>query len=230
MPSPPASTRRRLVAPVAIAIAGAVALAGCGESADTTRGRQLFISRCGTCHVLSEAATTGVQGPNLDAAFADARAAGMDADTIEGIVKVQVENPRPSTPNPSVSMPADLVSGQDLDDVAAYVGSVAGVPGIKPPTAPGGPGGQVFAANGCGGCHTLAAANATGTVGPDLDQYIPGQSAAAISKEITDPQASYAKGYEGNNAMPTTFGTDISPQDLKLLVQFLIDNAGKKSG
>jgi hypothetical protein len=30
--------------------------------------------------------------------------------------------------------------------------------------------------------------------------------------------------------MPTTFGTDISPQDLKLLVQFLIDNAGKKSG
>lgn len=91
-------------------------------------------------------------------------------------------------------------------------------------------GSDIYASSGCGGCHTLAAANATGTVGPNLDQYLPGQSAAAISKEITDPQASYAKGYEGNNAMPTTFGTDISPQDLKLLVQFLIDNAGKKSG
>jgi len=226
--TPPPHPRRLFVAPVAIALAVGVALAGCGGGADTTRGRQLFISRCGTCHVLAQAATSGTQGPNLDAAFADARAAGMDADTIEGIVKFQVENPRPSTPNPNVSMPADLVSGQDLDDVAAYVGSVAGVPGAKPPTAPGGPGGQVFANNGCGGCHTLAAANATGTVGPNLDQYIPGQSASRVSKEITDPQASYAKGFEGNNAMPTTFGTNISPDDLKLLVQFLLDNAGKK--
>ena len=40
---------------------------------------------------------------------------------------------------------------------------------------PGGGGGggadgaQVFASNGCGSCHTLAVAKATGTVGPDLD-------------------------------------------------------------
>jgi mono/diheme cytochrome c family protein len=29
---------------------------------------------------------------------------------------------------------------------------------------------DVFAGAGCGGCHTLAAADATGTVGPSLDQ------------------------------------------------------------
>jgi mono/diheme cytochrome c family protein len=31
-------------------------------------------------------------------------------------------------------------------------------------------GADVFAGAGCGGCHTLAAADATGTVGPSLDQ------------------------------------------------------------
>src|SRR6185312_3099878 len=30
-------------------------------------------------------------------------------------------------------------------------------------------GGRLFADNGCGGCHTLAAADATGRVGPPLD-------------------------------------------------------------
>ena len=59
-------------------------------------------------------------------------------------------------------MPADIVSGQDLDDVAAYVGEYAGVPGAAPPKVPGGPGAQVFANNGCGGCHTLAAAESGG--------------------------------------------------------------------
>ncbi|MGH3049232.1 MAG: c-type cytochrome, partial [Gaiellaceae bacterium] len=32
---------------------------------------------------------------------------------------------------------------------------------------------SVFASAGCSGCHTLAAANATGTVGPNLDQSKP---------------------------------------------------------
>jgi uncharacterized cupredoxin-like copper-binding protein/cytochrome c551/c552 len=34
----------------------------------------------------------------------------------------------------------------------------------------------VFAANGCGGCHTLAAAGSTGNVGPNLDQAKPSQA------------------------------------------------------
>jgi len=34
-------------------------------------------------------------------------------------------------------------------------------------------GAQVFAASGCGGCHTLAAAGSTGTVGPNLDELQP---------------------------------------------------------
>ena len=122
---------------------------------------------------MAQAGTTAQIGPNLDDAFAAARSAGEGGETIEGIVKAQVENPRPSNDNPADSMPADVVGGQDLEDVAAYVGMWAGVPGAAPPRVPGGPGAQVFANNGCGGCHTLAAANSGGVTGPNLDEYWP---------------------------------------------------------
>src|SRR3954463_9888340 len=183
----------------ALAAAAAFALiaAGCGtNTADTARGRVLFVQKCGTCHQLAQAGTTAQVGPDLDAAFAAARAAGgFDSDTIEGIVKAQVENPRPITDNPAVSMPADLVTGQDLDDVAAYVGQYAGVPGAAPPKVPGGPGAQVFANNGCGGCHTLKEAQAGGTVGPNLDESIADQSRKAIEESIVEPDKKVAKGY-----------------------------------
>jgi mono/diheme cytochrome c family protein len=223
--TPPPSLWRAALVLSGIAL---VALAGCGvsETGNTDRGRQLFVSKCGTCHVLSQAATTGTQGPDLDAAFAQARADGMDADTIAGVVKAQVENPRPSTSDPSVSMPPHIVTGDDLDDVATYVGEVAGNPAVKPPTFAGGPGGQVFGENGCGSCHTLAAAGSTGTTGPDLDKVLPGMSAAQIKQSITDPNAKISAGYPPN-VMPSTFGQTISPKDLNTLIQFLQQKAGK---
>jgi mono/diheme cytochrome c family protein len=223
--TPPPSLWRAALVLSGIAL---VALAGCGvsETGNTDRGRQLFVSKCGTCHVLSQAATTGTQGPDLDAAFAQARADGMDADTIAGVVKAQVENPRPSTSDPSVSMPPHIVTGDDLDDVATYVGEVAGNPAVKPPTFAGGPGGQVFGENGCGSCHTLAAAGSTGTTGPDLDKVLPGMSAAQIKQSITDPNAKVSAGYPPN-VMPSTFGQTISPKDLNTLIQFLQQKAGK---
>jgi mono/diheme cytochrome c family protein len=153
----------------------------------------------------------------------------MDGDTIEGVVKAQVEFPRPSTDNPVNSMPADLGTGTDLDDVAAYVARFAGVPGAAPPKVPGGPGAQVFANNGCGGCHTLKASDAGGTTGPDLDDVLPGQSAAMISKSITDPNAVITPGY-GPNIMPPNFGTLITPDQLNQLVQYLIDSTGGGGG
>jgi mono/diheme cytochrome c family protein len=205
-----------------------VALAGCGtaENGNFDRGRQLFVNKCGSCHTLAEASTTGTQGPDLDAAFAQARASGMDPDTIAGVVRAQVDNPRPITSDPNISMPPHLVSGSDLSDVATYVSQVAGVPGIKPPKAPGGPGGQVFAQNGCGGCHTLKAAQSSGTTGPDLDKVLPGMSAAQIKQSIVNPNAKITPGYPPN-VMPQTFAQTISPQDLKLLLNFLATSTSK---
>ena len=148
------------------------AASGCGTSnADVARGRVLFIQKCGVCHELwPRRARTAQVGPNLDDAFAAARAAGEDGETVEGVVKAQVDNPRPGNGNPAVSMPPHVVEGQDLDDVAAYVGMYAGVPGAAPPKVPGGPGAQVFANNGCGGCHTLAAAKVGWHHRPELQR------------------------------------------------------------
>jgi mono/diheme cytochrome c family protein len=211
----------------AVALTGVVALSGCDlqEDADLDRGRELFTARCGTCHSLAEAGTTATIGPDLDAAFAEARSRGMDSDTVEGVVQSQIANPRPASPqSASVYMPADLVTGSDAEAVAAYVGSVAGVPGIMPPQVPGPPGAQVFADNGCGGCHTLEAAGTGGTLGPDLDDALPGMRASEIEESIVDPSARIAQGF--TDAMPKEFGTTIPTDDLAALVKYLMQCAG----
>jgi mono/diheme cytochrome c family protein len=218
-----------LLALVALA-AVAVAASGCGTTnADPERGRVLFAQKCGTCHTLAQAGSTATVGPSLDAAFAAAREVGEDNETIEGIVKNQVEFPRPESGNPAASMPADIVTGQDLDDVAAYVGLYAGVPGAAPPKVPGGPGAQVFANNGCGNCHTFAAANSGGTVGPNLDESLtPEDTAAMIEQMIVDPEADIVQGFP-SGVMPSNFGQLISKKEIEQLVEFLIENspAGK---
>jgi mono/diheme cytochrome c family protein len=210
----------------ALAALAAVALAasGCGTStADEQRGRVLFVQKCGVCHEMAQAGTTAQIGPNLDDAFAAARAAGENDETVAGIVAAQVEFPRPSTDNPAASMPAEIVTGQDLEDVSAYVGMYAGVPGAAPPTVAGGPGAQIFADNGCGGCHTLAEAQAGGTVGPNLDEVLPGQTAAMIEKSIADPNAAIAEGFPPS-VMPADYGQKLTPKELQDLVQYLLDS------
>jgi mono/diheme cytochrome c family protein len=224
----------KLISPLLALVALAalvVAASGCGTTdADPQRGRELFRVKCGTCHALAQAGSTAQVGPNLDHAFAAAREEGNDSDTIEGVVKAQVEYPRPNNGNTAVSMPADIVTGQDLDDVAAYVGEWAGVPGAAPPMVPGGPGAQVFANNGCGNCHTFAAAESGGVTGPDLDEVLAGQTDAMVEESIVEPNAQIAKGYPPN-VMPQNFGEMLSPKEIEDLVQYLIENspAGGKS-
>jgi mono/diheme cytochrome c family protein len=216
-----------LLALVAL-LALVVMASGCGTtSADPQRGRTLFVQKCSECHALAQAGATGEVGPNLDHAFAAARANGNDSDTIEGVVKAQVEYPRENNGNPRVSMPADIVTGQDLDDVAAYVGEWAGVPGAAPPEVAGGPGAQVFVNKGCGGCHTFAAAE--GEVGPNLDEELPGESSDAVKKMITDPNAEIVKGYPPN-VMPQNYEQDLTPKELEDLVGYLLENAGEAGG
>jgi mono/diheme cytochrome c family protein len=220
----------RLLLLLAALAAVALPASGCGTTnADPNRGRILFVQKCGVCHTMAQAGTTAQIGPNLDDAFAAARAAGEGGDTVEGVVKAQVEFPRPSNDDPAVSMPADVVTGQDLDDVAAYVGLYAGVPGAAPPQVPGGPGAQVFANNGCGGCHTLGAAKSGGVTGPNLDEVLPGQSAAMVHESIVDPNAEIAKGYPPN-VMPANFEQTLSPKELEDLVEYLLESTSGGKG
>lgn len=85
---------------------------------------------------------------------------------------------------------------------------------------------QAFTSKGCGSCHTLAAAGASGTVGPDLDEALPGKSAAFIDESIVDPEAQIAAGYS-SGIMPTNFKAALSSSELEALVAFLKQEAGK---
>ena len=111
-----------------MAALASLALAGCGrdDSADLVNGKKLFIGKgtCGSCHTLARAGTKGTQGPNLDAAFENAREKGFGDTVIQGVVKDQIANPRRGS-----IMAADLVTGDDRRDVAAYVAAAAGKPG-----------------------------------------------------------------------------------------------------
>ena len=206
------------------AAAAVIGLTGCdlGPKANVDKGQQLFTQKCGSCHTLTGAGTNGDIGPNLDFAFKQARASGMDSDTIKGVVEYQIAHARPAAPQQTdVYMPQNLVTGEDASDVAAYVASVAGVPGIKPPVfAPP----QFFATN-CGGCHTLAQAGTTGTTGPNLDEALKGMSAQQISQSITDPNAQITAGYPPN-VMPQNFGQTLTPDQLTALVQYLQTSTG----
>jgi mono/diheme cytochrome c family protein len=228
MPSPSQLIRPLLAFAALVGVA--VVASGCGTtSTDEARGRVLFVQKCGTCHALAQAGSTAQIGPDLDDAFAAARAVGQNSATVEGIVAAQIESPRPVNGDPAVSMPADIVEGQDLHDVAAYVGMYAGVPGAAPPKVPGGPGAQVFASNGCGGCHTFAAAKSGGVTGPNLDEVIPGQSAAMVHESIADPNKVIANGYPPN-VMPANYEQTMSPKELDDLVQYLIEDAAGGKG
>lgn len=90
----------------------------------------------------------------------------------------------------------------------------------KQPQAAARDGRAVWAAQGCGSCHTLAAANAKGTIGPDLAATLKGMPLAYIRKSIVDPSANAAPGWS-TGTMPEDYASRISPGDLDLLVAFL---------
>jgi len=78
----------------------------------------------------------------------------------------------------------------------------------------------VWAAQGCGSCHTFGPANAQGAVGPDLELSLDGRSEQYIRTSIVAPDAETATGWEVG-AMPTDYAERIAPEDLDALVDFL---------
>jgi mono/diheme cytochrome c family protein len=79
---------------------------------------------------------------------------------------------------------------------------------------------QVFASNGCGSCHTFAAAGAAGKVGPNLDEGLQGKDAAFVRESIVEPNAEVAEGFPPG-VMPPNYGDQLSPKQLADLVAFL---------
>ena len=224
---------RGLAGACAVLIA-AIAATGCGTtglpeagSGDTTRGKELFKTKCGQCHTLADAGTKGVIGPNLDDAFRQSRIDGLGDTTIQSVVRDQIAYPVEDPTTGAPGMPADIVTGEDADSVALYVASVAGLPVRPQPGAEAGGGAEtgggaggaapdgkaIFAEAGCGGCHTLKAAGASGTVGPDLDDAKP-------SKELVIDRVTNGKG-----VMPS-FKDSYSAEQVAAVADYVSKNAG----
>jgi cbb3-type cytochrome c oxidase subunit III len=220
---------RGLVGACAVLLA-VIAATGCGTTGlpeagtgDTGTGKELFKAKCASCHTLADAGSAGVIGPNLDDAFRQARADGLGERTIQAVVRGQIAYAIEEPPTGLPGMPADLVTGDDAESVAAYVASVAALPvppqpgettagettgGAKPD------GKAIFEEAGCGGCHTLAAAGTNGTVGPNLDDAKP-------SKELVIERVTNGKG-----VMPS-FKGQLTPKQIADVAAFVSSSAGK---
>ena len=75
-------------------------------------------------------------------------------------------------------------------------------------------GAEVFASSGCGGCHTLAAADATGNVGPSLDASKPTE--ALVIDRVTN----------GKGQM-SSFDPSLSDQQIADVAAYVAQSAGK---
>jgi cytochrome c oxidase subunit 2 len=94
----------------------------------------------------------------------------------------------------------------------------------------------LFTEQGCGGCHTFAAAGASGTVGPNLDELAeaakerePGKKPEDyVHEAIEDPEAFVVKGFPGGT-MPADYKDKLSPEEIDALVDYLL-TGGKGGG
>jgi mono/diheme cytochrome c family protein len=75
---------------------------------------------------------------------------------------------------------------------------------------------SIFASAGCSSCHTLAAAHATGTVGPNLDQLKPDYR--AVTAQVT----------LGGAQMPS-FKSSLSAQTIADVAAFVVNSTGGKA-
>ena len=95
------------------------------------------------------------------------------------------------------------------------------------PSSPAAAGLSVFNANGCSSCHTLSAAKATGTVGPNLDKLASYAQQAHqpltpfVHESIVNPNAFVAPGFP-KGVMPSNFGSSLGKTKIDALVSFIV--------
>jgi cbb3-type cytochrome c oxidase subunit III len=216
---------RRLTAALGVCVA-TLMLVACGTggkvsaTTDVQNGKALFQQKCAGCHALSAVGSAGGIGPNLDDSFAQARSEGYKESAIANIVHDQIRFPGqyPTAQNNpdflTANMPANLVKGQDADDVAAFVAANAGMQGFAASQAISGANGKQIFKSKCASCHTLKDAGATGTIGPNLDQLKP-PFAVAQNQVI-----------HGGGVMPAFKGV-LTDAQIRAVAKYVSANAGK---
>ena len=120
-----------------------------------------------------------------------------------------------------------VTAGAAPTTTAAVPTTTVVAPATTASASPNAYGKTVFAANGCGSCHTFKPAASTGKIGPDLDTR-PAQDAtkahmafaAFVRESIVKPDAYIAPGYQ-KGLMPTSFGSSLTTAQLDALVSFI---------
>jgi mono/diheme cytochrome c family protein len=97
--------------------------------------------------------------------------------------------PAASTPAPAATTPAAPAAG----------GATAGK--------------EIFASSGCGGCHSLKAAGASGAIGPNLDNLAP--EVEQVVTQVTN----------GGGGMPA-FGGKLSDKEIQDVAAYVADSTG----
>jgi mono/diheme cytochrome c family protein len=75
-------------------------------------------------------------------------------------------------------------------------------------------GAELFAAQGCGGCHVFAAANSEGSIGPNLDE------------SSADFQAAFTQIANGGGGMPSYRERGLSDDEIANLAAFVTEERG----
>jgi mono/diheme cytochrome c family protein len=211
---------------------------GIAKGGDVGQGKKLFVANCGSCHRLADAGTSGTIGPDLDGAFAGARAQHFKVNTIKQVVYDQIYHPAPAG-----LMRPKIVTGADAASVAAYVASVAGTgaasqgapPTLTSPPATGGGGGlaamgaKLYESLGCSSCHTLTGAKSIGPTYKGLFgskvQLSNGQTVTAndayLLESILDPDKQIVKGFPKGVMSATIPPGSVPIANAKALVAFI---------
>jgi cytochrome c551 len=89
------------------------------------RGRTLFAKNCNTCHTLAASSGAGKVGPNLDALISGINGSS-EAETRKNRITFVTSAIHEGRARGSGQMPAELLDGQDAQDVAQFLARVAG--------------------------------------------------------------------------------------------------------
>ena len=152
------------------------------QTGDVGPGRALFRSNCAFCH---GGDARGGRGPNLVSA---PLAHGESDDAIKTVIREGV---------PGTAMPAfSEFTPEELANIVSYLKSLShGV--VRQVKVAGDPskGREVYAANGCTGCHRIG--NQGSVYGPDLSRIGAARSIEYIRESIVNPSADIPDEYQG---------------------------------
>ena len=112
-----------------------------------------------------------------------------------------------------VTQTSETEAGETAGGEAETTETGAGEGGATGATGDPEAGADVYAAEGCGGCHTFAAAESSGTVGPDLD------------RSSIDFAGAVQQIRNGGGGMPP-FGQELSDEQIANVAAFVVERRG----